>query len=156
MCHQLTVLSIGTPPHPHHSLVFNVFPGADPGFSIGGAPTLIGGSDNLRHRHFLVKSYVKTKEFGLVGGGGMRWKLLYVDLPLISIEIFSNVKIITFGISCMLHAGFNDQSTLQSKYLQSFTGADPEGVPGAWTPLTTKNEAPAPKFYKIEAPEWQF
>ena len=23
-------------------------------------------------------------------------------------------------------------------------------------PLTTKNEAPAPKFYKIEAPEWQF
>ena len=22
--------------------------------------------------------------------------------------------------------------------------------------LTTKNEAPAPKFYKIEAPEWQF
>ena len=23
-------------------------------------------------------------------------------------------------------------------------------------PLITKNEAPAPKFYKIEAPEWQF
>ena len=23
-------------------------------------------------------------------------------------------------------------------------------------PLTTKNEAPAPKFYKTEAPEWQF
>ena len=23
-------------------------------------------------------------------------------------------------------------------------------------PPTTKNEAPAPKFYKIEAPEWQF
>ena len=33
-------------------------------------------------------------------------------------------------------------------------GADPGGawVPGP--PLTTKNEAPAPKFYKIEAPEW--
>ena len=31
-----------------------------------------------------------------------------------------------------------------------------QGGPGAWTPLTTKNEAPAPKFYKIEAPEWQF
>ena len=32
----------------------------------------------------------------------------------------------------------------------SIPGVDP----GA--PLTTKNEAPAPKFYKIEAPEWQF
>ena len=30
------------------------------------------------------------------------------------------------------------------------------GAPGAQTPLTTKNEAPAPKFYKTEAPEWQF
>ena len=35
-------------------------------------------------------------------------------------------------------------------------GADPGGVPGARPPLTTKNEAPAPKFYKTEAPEWQF
>ena len=34
----------------------------------------------------------------------------------------------------------------------TYTGADPGG-PG---PPTTKNEAPAPKFYKIEAPEWQF
>ena len=33
------------------------------------------------------------------------------------------------------------------------TGADPGG-PGP--PPTTKNEAPAPKFYKTEAPEWQF
>ena len=31
-----------------------------------------------------------------------------------------------------------------------------QGGPGAQTPLTTKNEAPAQKFYKIEAPEWQF
>ena len=30
------------------------------------------------------------------------------------------------------------------------------GSGGPQTPLTTKNEAPAPKFYKIEAPEWQF
>ena len=30
------------------------------------------------------------------------------------------------------------------------------GGPAARAPLTTKNEAPAPKFYKIEAPEWQF
>ena len=30
------------------------------------------------------------------------------------------------------------------------------GAPGARAPLTTKNEAPAPKFYKTEAPEWQF
>ena len=27
---------------------------------------------------------------------------------------------------------------------------------GPGPPLTTKNEAPAPKFYKTEAPEWQF
>ena len=30
------------------------------------------------------------------------------------------------------------------------------GLWGPGSPLTTKNEAPAPKFYKIEAPEWQF
>ena len=36
-------------------------------------------------------------------------------------------------------------------------GADPGGGPGGpGPPLTTKNEAPAPKFYKTEAPEWQF
>ena len=44
-------------------------PGADPGFPIGGAPTLVGGGANLRHRCFSVKTYVKTKEFGPVGGG---------------------------------------------------------------------------------------
>ena len=27
---------------------------------------------------------------------------------------------------------------------------------GPGPPPTTKNEAPAPKFYKTEAPEWQF
>ena len=43
--------------------------GADPGFPIGGVPTLIGGSANLRHRCFLVKTFVKMKEFGPVGGG---------------------------------------------------------------------------------------
>ena len=40
--------------------------------------------------------------------------------------------------------------------LKIMTGADPGG--GAWgprPPLTTKNEAPSPNFYKIEAPEWQ-
>ena len=31
-----------------------------------------------------------------------------------------------------------------------------QGGLGAWAPLTTNNEAPAPKFYKIEAPKWQF
>ena len=37
-------------------------------------------------------------------------------------------------------------------------GADPGGGPRGPgpPPLTTKNEAPAPKFYKTEAPEWQF
>ena len=41
---------------------------ADPGFPVGGAPTLVGGGANLQHRHFSVKTYVKTKEFGPVGG----------------------------------------------------------------------------------------
>ena len=36
------------------------------------------------------------------------------------------------------------------------TGADPGGAQGPRPPPTTKNEAPAPKFYKTEAPEWQF
>ena len=36
------------------------------------------------------------------------------------------------------------------------TGYYPQGGPGSLDPPTTKNEAPAPKFYKIEAPEWQF
>ena len=35
-----------------------------------------------------------------------------------------------------------------------FQGRIQGGGPGP--PLTTKNEAPAPKFYKTEAPEWQF
>ena len=38
-------------------------------FPLGGAPTLVGGGANLRHRHFSVKTYVKMKEFGPVGGG---------------------------------------------------------------------------------------
>ena len=33
-----------------------------------GAPTLVGGGANLRHRCFLVKTYIKTKEFGPVVG----------------------------------------------------------------------------------------
>ena len=38
------------------------------------------------------------------------------------------------------------------------TGADPGGGPGGPgpPPLTTKNEAPAPKFYKTEAPDGSF
>ena len=37
-------------------------------FLLGGAPTLIGGGANLQHRCFSVKTYVKMKEFGPVGG----------------------------------------------------------------------------------------
>ena len=44
----------------------------------------------------------------------------------------------------MLYLGQPDSSV-------SSAGADPGGAPP-----TTKNEAPAPKFYKTEAPEWQF
>ena len=41
---------------------------ADPGFSVGGAPTRWGGA-NLRRVHFLAKTYAKTKEIDPVGGG---------------------------------------------------------------------------------------
>ena len=47
----------------------------------------------------------------------------------------------------MLHAD------KKKKKIDEETGADPGGPR---VPPTTKNEAPAPKFYKIEAPEWQF
>ena len=36
-------------------------------------------------------------------------------------------------------------------FLKSYRGGSRGGPP-----LTTKNEAPAPKFYKTKAPEWQF
>ena len=49
-----------------------------------------------------------------------------------------------------------DDRTLITSSLATCAGADPGGAPGARPPLTTKNEAPAPKFYKTEAPEWQF
>ena len=53
--------------------------------SCWGAPTLIGGGTNLQHRCFLVKTYVKMKEFCPVGGGATCQKLLYVDPPLQSV-----------------------------------------------------------------------
>ena len=37
-----------------------------------------------------------------------------------------------------------------------FRGGSGGGPRRPGPPLITKNEAPAPKFYKIEAPEWQF
>ena len=41
---------------------------AEPGFPVGGRRA-IGGA-NLRHRHFSVKKYAKTKELDPIGGGG--------------------------------------------------------------------------------------
>ena len=82
----------------------NVDPGADPGFPIGGAPTLIGGGANLQHRCFSVKTCVKMKEFGPVGGGGCQ-KLLYVDLPLRSIRFWHKIYLIFPVIGCTPHHG---------------------------------------------------
>ena len=47
---------------------------------------------------------------------------------------------------------------INSKFIKNtviIRGGSGEAL-GAQAPPTTKNEAPAPKFYKIEAPEWQF
>ena len=41
-------------------------------------------------------------------------------------------------------------------YVTIIPGVDPGGPRGPGPSLTTKNEAPTPKFYKNEAPEWQF
>ena len=41
-------------------------------------------------------------------------------------------------------------------YCLQMQGRIQGGARGPGPPLITKNEAPAPKFYKIEAPEWQF
>ena len=38
----------------------------------GGVHPLGKGGVDLRHGHFLVKMYVKTKELGPMGGGGAR------------------------------------------------------------------------------------
>ena len=45
--------------------------------------------------------------------------------------------------------------SMKAKISYFYSGADPGG-PRGLGPLTTKNGAPALKFYKIEAPEWQF
>ena len=47
-------------------LIFKLPPVADPGFPVGGC-TRWGGVD-LRHGHFSVKMYAKTKELGPMGG----------------------------------------------------------------------------------------
>ena len=58
----------------------------------------------------------------------------------------------------VLHLGHYAVDKMQLRALKTvYSGADPGGAPGAQAPpMTTKNEAPAPKFYKTEAPEWQF
>ena len=55
-------------------------------------------------------------------------------------------------------ASFAQEKHARRYVLLGCTGADPGGGPRGPgpPPLTTKNEAPAPKFYKTEAPEWQF
>ena len=49
----------------------------------------------------------------------------------------------------------NSMMDLLVNFAVQITGVDPGGGPGGLGPPTTKNEAPAPKFYKIEASECQ-
>ena len=88
--------------------------------------------------------------------------LLFSVIPL-CIVIPSNVAII---IKLFLHKKYrrslhancsNTETTKITVMLLSVTQGRIQGGPGGpGPPLTTKNEAPAPKFYKTEAPEWQF
>ena len=43
-----------------------------------------------------MKTYVKTKEFGPVGGGGARRELLYVDPPLVIVLYVGIYKMASF------------------------------------------------------------
>ena len=59
-----------------------VNPGADSGFPVVGKWTPFWKGVDLRCGGFSVKMYVKMKELGSVGGGGVRRKILYVDPPM--------------------------------------------------------------------------
>ena len=48
------------------------------------------------------------------------------------------------------------QGNVKATLLFNWVSGVDRGGGGARASPTTKNEAPAPKFYKIEAPEWQF
>ena len=71
-----------------------------------------------------------------------------------------NLSLIYYILSGLIQRGYIDYSLIPlyqvTWKLWTVTGADPGGPWGSGPPLTTKTEAPAPKFYKIEAPEWQF
>ena len=69
-----------------------------------------------------------------------------------SVRVIQYVKR-SFDPSSMPHTAATNKGAAAIAYT---TGADPGGAGGPAPPLTTKNEAPAPKFYKNEAPEWQF
>ena len=51
---------------------------------------------------------------------------------------------------------YGSEQPLAASTPRTITRSRSRGPKGPGPPLTTKNEAPAPKFYKIEAPEWQF
>ena len=55
------------PPMGPNSFIFAYISVADPGFSIGGVLSCLGGA-NLQHVCFSVKTDAKTKELDLVGG----------------------------------------------------------------------------------------
>ena len=63
-----------------------------------------------------------------------------------------NMGTTSFKVRLLCHVVCMISASVRSHSSSRFPGADPGGAP----PVTTKNEAPAPKFYKTEAPEWQF
>ena len=78
----------------HFSYISYILAGADPGFPIG-----VGGAD-VRCGRFLAKMYAKTKELGVLSGGGVVWG--FRDHPLgpayvLAIRIFVILVIILGG-----------------------------------------------------------
>ena len=76
-----------------------------------------------------------------------------------SLNIWVKKRNIAIGICVILleKTNFNAWTHFSTEPdIYIYQGQIQGGALGARAPLTTKNEAPAPKFYKTEAPQWQF
>ena len=121
--------------------------GVDPGFPVGGAPTLVGGGANLQHRHFSVKTYVKTKEFGPVGGGARR-KLLYVDPPLDMHAHTGKVKYQNNIICTLLHWKESKRGQASMSGIDFGEGGFPQNIGDG--PIFVNDRGPCgPTFIRI-------
>ena len=81
-----------------------------------------------------------------------------ISILVLSVNETETILLIESDINQAILGSNNPQGQYVYKHrVQGLTRGESRGIRGdLGPPLTTKNEAPAPKFYKIEAPEWQF